>query len=113
MFLLIIILNREEFLDDVLSSLVELGVTEAAVIDSESMRKVLAYEIPIFAGLRIGGSRPYSKTILALSDDPDVGAEMVHLLKDINIDLEAPGVATLITLRVESVLGTPAEPEGE
>lgn len=113
MYLLMIVLNREELLDDVLSALVELGVIDATVVDSESMRGVLAYEVPIFAGLRIGGSRSYSKTIFALVEDRDIGTEIVQLLKDIDIDLLAPGAATILTVKVESALGTPLESDME
>ncbi len=50
--LLVIVLNKENFLDDILSSLVELGVMGATVIESTRMSEILAREIPIFAGLR-------------------------------------------------------------
>lgn len=109
MYLLIIVLNREELVDDVLSVLVELGITDATIINSESMRRVLAYEVPIFAGLRIGGDRPYSKLIFALVEDKDIGTEIVEMLQDIDIDLLAPGVATILTIRIESFLRTPSE----
>ncbi|HID96020.1 MAG TPA: hypothetical protein EYP53_08200 [Candidatus Latescibacteria bacterium] len=111
MYLLIVVLNKEEFLEDVLSVLVELGVTDATIIDSQAMGRALAYEVPIFAGLRfqMGGGRPYSKTIFALVEDKEVGAQMVRMLKEVDIDLESPGVGCIITIKIESALGTPSE----
>lgn len=111
MYLLVIVLHREEFLEDVLAVLVELGVTDATVIDSESMGAVLAYKVPIFAGLRfdLKGGRRYSKTIFALVEDKEIGDQVVHLLKETDVDLEIPGTGMVITIKVESALGTPSE----
>ena len=52
MHLLIIVLNKEEYLDDVLEAFIETGITGATIVDSVGMGKTLAYHIPIFAGLR-------------------------------------------------------------
>jgi hypothetical protein len=104
MYLLIIILHKEEYLDDVLSCLVELGIEDAVAIDSESMEKALAYKVPIFAGLRFDiGGKPFSKVILATSEDKESGKELIKLLKEVDIDLEIPGVARIITLKIESI----------
>lgn len=112
MYLLIIILHKEEWLDDVLSCLIELGIEDAITIDSESMGKALAYKVPIFAGLRFDlKGRAYSKTILAVTDSPDTDKEIVKFLKEVDINLEKEGAARLITLKAESVLGTPKELE--
>lgn len=111
MYLLLIIIHKEELLEDVLSCLVELGVTDAVIIDTQSMGKVLAYKVPIFAGLRfqLGGGRPYSKTILALSDDKNIGDQVANLLKEVDIDIETPGIGRIITVKIESLFGTPEE----
>lgn len=115
MYLLIIILNREEFLEELMEVLVELGITDATVVESQSMGKVLAYEVPIFAGLRFQtkGQRRYSKTILALVDDRQLADEIVQLLQEMDIDFMAPGVGRIVTIKVESALGAPSELEAE
>lgn len=111
MWLLIIMLNREEYLNDTLQALVELGTIDGVVIDSESLGERVAYEVPIFAGIRLWsrGRRPYSKTIFAIVDEKDAGKEIVKMLKEIDIDLEEPGVARILTLKIESLLGKPPE----
>lgn len=115
MYLLIIILNQEKFLEEVMEVLVELGITDATVIESQSMEKVLAYEVPIFAGLRFQtkGQRKYSKTILALVDDKQLADEILRFLQEMDIDFMAPGVGRIITVKVESALGIPSELETE
>ncbi len=111
MYLLIIVLNQEKFLDDLLSVLVELGITDAAIIDSQAMGKTLAYEVPIFAGLgfQMSGSKSYSKTIVAQVDRKEVGSEIVKMLKDVDIDLLAPGVGRIFILKLEEALGSPVD----
>lgn len=112
MYLLIIILHKEEWLDDVLSCLIELGIEDAITIDSESMESALAQKVPIFAGLRFDlKESAYSKTIFALTDEPNAGKEIVKFLKEIEINLEEKGAGRIITLRVESAIGTPKEIE--
>ena len=111
MYLLMIVLNKEEFFEDVLEVLVELGVTDAAVIDSESIGTVLAYKVPIFAGLRfdLKSDRKYSKIIFALVEEQGIANEIVRILKEIDVDFEATGAGRIITIKVESALGTPSE----
>lgn len=113
MYLLIIILHREEYLDDILSLFVELGIEDAAIVESQSLTRALAYDVPIFAGLRfqIEGSKRYSKVIFALADNPEIGDELVSILKDEGIDFDKPGVGRIILLKTEKVLGKPEEVE--
>lgn len=113
MYLLIIILHKEEWLKDVLSCLVELGIEDAITIDSESMELALAYKVPIFAGLRfdLGGEKVYSKTVFAVTEDLNTGKEIIRMLKDIGINLEEKGAGRIITLKIESILGAPKELE--
>lgn len=108
MYLLIITLNREEYLDDVLSVLVEMGITDVTILDTQSLEMALAYKVPIFAGLKLqlDGRTPYSKTILVLTDSSEAGQEIIGLLKGVGIDIEEKGVARIVTIKVESVLGS-------
>ena len=111
MYLVIIILHKEEYLDDVLSALIELGVDEASIIDSQSLGSAIAYQVPIFSGLRfqMHGGRPYSKTIIGISDDPDSGKELVAILKDSGIDIETPGVGRIVVVDIKETYGTAEE----
>jgi len=111
MYLLMIILNKEEYLDDVLSVLVELGITDATIMDTQSLEMALAYKVPIFAGLKfqLGGRTPYSKTIFVLTEEKETGKNVMELLKGVGIGPGEKGVARLITMKVESALGTPPE----
>jgi len=111
--LIAIVLHQVERLDDILSSLVELGVEDAVTIDAEPMKKSLAYKVPIFAGLKFDLKEdPYSKIILAVTENKDAGEQLASFLKGVGIDVSKPGVARILTIKLESLFGQ-AEELGE
>ncbi len=101
--LLVIFLNQEEFLDDILAELVELEITNASVIDGVAMERVLAKDVPIFAGLlqTTRGSRAYNKNIFALVSKRQTVDRLLSILKDLEIDLSDPTVGALFTVPVD------------
>lgn len=109
--LLVIVLNKVDLLNDLLSVLVEAGITRATVLDSEGMGHHLAYEVPIFAGLRkmLGETGAHNKTILALIEDKKLVSELKKLLKEVKIDFTQSGTGIMFTVPVENVI----KPENE
>lgn len=69
--LFVMVLNKEELLEDVLTLFVEIGVSGATIIDSVGMGRILAQNIPIFTGFKdlLQGNRPHNKTIFAVVSD--------------------------------------------
>ena len=106
MHLLVIFLNQEEYLDEILSELLELEITGASVIEGMAMERVLAKDVPIFAGLlqSTRGSRAYNKNIFALIPKPEIVQRLIEILQDLDIDLSDPTVGTLFTLPVDFTL---------
>ncbi len=106
MHLLIIVLNREDYLEKVLSLLIESGATGATILNSEGLGHFLAYEVPIFAGLRhlMGERRSANRTILAVVDKEEVFEEFKRLLNEENIDFTQPGVGIIVRLPVAEVI---------
>lgn len=104
--LLIIILNREEYFEKVVSVLVEAGATGATILDSEGLGHFLAYEVPIFAGLRklVGERKSANKTILAVLEDKSIFAKFKQLLSEEEIDFTEEGVGVMVTLPVDEVI---------
>jgi hypothetical protein len=105
--LLIIVLNKEEYFEGILSIFAELGISGVTVLDGEGFGYLLAYEVPIFAGLQrlLGEKRGANRTILALVED-DVYSEFKSLLAEERIDFTQPGLGVIITLPVEDVIGS-------
>ena len=104
--LLIIILNREEYLDELLEAFVELDVRGATVIDSVGMGQIISDKFPVFGGLRslMQGSRPYNKTILTVVPEEKVEA-IEREYGNICGSLDDPGTGLLFTLPVDYVKG--------
>ena len=104
MHLLFITLYREDLLDEVLSSLVEMEITGATVLDGTVMERILAEEVPIFAGLLPAGPGR-SSAIAAPLYDRALLEPLVRLFKETGVDFEQPGVGRLFLLPVDFCLG--------
>jgi len=109
--LLIIVLNKEEHLDELLEAFLELDVRGATIIDSVGMGHIISDTVPIFGGLRslMEGSRPYNKTILTVVQEDKI-EDIVREYEKICGCLDEPGTGLLITLPIDYVKGLPSRP---
>ena len=107
MHLLVLVLNNEEYLEEVLEAYVEAGVTGATILDSEGMGRFLTYEVPLFAGFKefMKGNRPYNKTILSVVREKDIVVELEKLIDEIVGGLAAPGTGIMFTIPVDWASG--------
>jgi nitrogen regulatory protein P-II 1 len=104
--LLIIILNKEEFLDDFVQGLLEVDVRGATILDSVGMGHILAQDIPIFAGLKglLSGNRPHNKTLLtAIRDDQE--SKVVAMFEQVVGPLTEPGNGLIVVLPIAALHG--------
>jgi nitrogen regulatory protein PII len=108
--LLIAVINEEEKLDEILSGMVELGVTGATIVSSEGMGRVLSHDIPIFAGLEAlaSRSRPQNQTIFSVIRDEKVDA-VIALLQEICGDFDNGGTGIVMTVPLTRVVGLARE----
>jgi len=106
MHLLILVLNKEEHLEEILEVLIELDVHGATIIDSIGMGRILAHDIPIFAGFRnlMQESRPGNKTIFTIVDENKI-PRIEQGIEQICGSLDEPGVGILVTIPVGTVKG--------
>ncbi len=97
---------KEDFLDEVLETFLELDIRGATVLDSVGMGRILAYEIPIFAGLRsiIPGNRPYNKTIFTIIDEKKL-VPLVAAVEQICGDFSESGTGVIFTVPVDFAKG--------
>lgn len=109
--LLIAVVNQEEKLDEILSGLMELGVTGATIINSEGMGRVLSHDIPIFAGLDnlASLSRPQNQTIFSVIREDDKVDAVIALLQEICGNMEAPATGIAFTIPVTRAVGLAPE----
>lgn len=108
--LLVAVINDSEKLDEILSGFLELGVTGATVVSSEGMGRMLAHDIPIFAGLQafLSGSRPQNRMIFSVVPESIVDAALA-LLQDVCGNLASPATGIAFVLPVERVVGLAPE----
>jgi len=105
--LLVLILNREEKLEEILTYFLEEGVTGATVLESEGMGRILSQEVPIFAGFRdlFGPSKPLNRTIVSVVPD-DLAERLGDGVGKILGGWQKPGTGVLFTLPVSRTWGT-------
>lgn len=99
-------LNKEEYLVEVMEAFVELGVNGATILDSIGMGRVLAHDIPIFAGFRnlLKESRPGNKTIVAAVSDEKV-RPMLKAIEQVVGSLEENGNGIFLSLNIDFAHG--------
>ncbi|HET8655985.1 MAG TPA: P-II family nitrogen regulator [Longimicrobiaceae bacterium] len=109
--LLIAVINREEKLDEILSGLVELGVTGATLVSSEGMGRMLSYDIPIFAGLETlaARSRPRNQTLFSVIREDEKVDAVIRLLEEICGSFDDPATGIVFTVPVLRVMGLAPE----
>ena len=105
--LVVFVLNREEYLDDVLSAFAEANVPGATILDSEGMGRYLTYEVPLFASFRtfMKGNKPYNHTIFSIIDDESKITRLESLIEGICGSLDQPGTGIFFTVPVDHVKG--------
>jgi nitrogen regulatory protein PII len=104
--LIIIFLNKIEYLDDLLSTFLEIGIPGATVVDTVGMGHIVSHNIPIFAGLRdfFAGSSPTNKTVLVVANK-DMISKIDEALKEITGYDKKSGIAKMIAMPVEELFG--------
>ncbi|NCN04761.1 MAG: hypothetical protein GW949_03940 [Spirochaetales bacterium] len=111
--LLVFVLNKEEYLEEVLEAYVEAGVAGATLLDSEGMGRFLAYEVPLFAGFKefMKGNKPYNKTIISVIRNEAIIAKVKELVDEVVGGLDNPGTGIMFTLPVDWASGLIEEEE--
>jgi nitrogen regulatory protein P-II 1 len=104
--LVIIFVNRAEFMEDILEGFLEIGVSGATVVDSVGMGRILSHDVPIFAGIRkaFPGLSPDNKTIFAVTDE-NLVEDIMAVIEDVCGPLDQPGAGVAVVLPIDSVRG--------
>ncbi|HZK33588.1 MAG TPA: hypothetical protein VFC60_03715 [Tissierellaceae bacterium] len=108
--ILFLVLNKTEYLDEILDAFVEIGVRGATILDSQGMGSALSKsgkDIPFFGGLRalLDNTRPYNKTVFTVIEDEETLDKAVKEVKKILGNMSEPGVGLMFTLPVGEIFG--------
>jgi len=108
--LLVLVLNKEEYMEEVLTIFVEAGVKGATVLDSKGMGRAVPYDIPIFATLKniMKGTHFYNRTIFAAIKDEELLNKTIDMIRK-TIDLDKEGTGILFTVPISKIYGLTKE----
>lgn len=113
MYVLFIVLNKVNYLDDVLSALVKQGVRGATILDSKGMAGAVVHgqmEVsPLFGAFKsiIDGAHPYNNTIFTVVNE-NILDNVVKAVQDVLADIKHPGAGFMFTVPAGAIydLGT-------
>jgi hypothetical protein len=100
---LVFVLNKEELLDDILTGLLDIGVSGATVVDTMGMLQVISQDIPIFAGFRsmTTGGRSHNKTIFSVIREEEMLKEAIAFIEETCLQFEETTIGILFTVPVD------------
>ena len=114
MYLLVLVLNRVELLEEILETLVQAGVPGATIIDSTGMGRTLVqadHDASFLAGLRsiFQYSRPENKIIFSVVGTKEKLEQARAAVQEVLGDISRPGVGIIFTLQLLDVTGLAEE----
>ena len=111
MFVLFIVLNKKEYLEDVLGTLVAEGVRGATIIDSKGMAGAVIHgnmdQIPLFGSLRsfMDGAYPYNTTVFSVIGKEELLNKTVKAIDQLFVNVKKPGAGFMFTMPVNGIYG--------
>ncbi|PLX66510.1 MAG: hypothetical protein C0603_11740 [Denitrovibrio sp.] len=98
--LVFIVLNQVELLEEIIEYMVDNDVRGGTVLDSVGMGRILAYDIPIFAGFRelMVGARANNRTLMTTIPDEIFDDFMDGIDKIVNFNEPGTGVAFAVDI---------------
>lgn len=111
MYALILVLNKTEYMEDILNNLMEIGVKGATILDSQGMgSKILTRNFAsqnLFGTLKTAFDRehPYNKTIFTIIEGEELLHKAMKTIQDVAGDLSQPGEGLMFTVPVGHVMG--------
>lgn len=113
--LLMLVLHDPAYLSDVLAALLEAGITNATVVETQGMGRLLSRDMPIFASFRhmFAGSKPYTHTLFVPVEGPQVTREVTELVWDVLREAPEEDRGLILSLPVATYvdLSSGVEPE--
>lgn len=108
---LFIVLNKTEYLDEILDAFVDIGISGATIIDSQGMGSAMTdvanNDEPFYGVLKsmLNDSKPFNKTIFTVVKDEELLEKAVNTVKDIIGDIYKPGVGIMFTIPLGKTYG--------
>lgn len=113
--LLVIVLNKTEYLTDILDGFVKAGIRGATILDSAGMGHLIANHFPFFASFADLRSdrEQHSKTIFTVVNSCDEKDNAIQVVDEVLGDISKPDTAFLFSVPVNFVKGISIPPCGD
>ena len=85
MHLIIAVIHNEELLDELITGWIDLGITDATVVETTDFLQRISHNVPIFAGFRslTSGGMRHNHTVFTAIQDKEVLEAAISYLKNI------------------------------
>ncbi len=112
--LLVTVLNKTEYLTDILDGFVRTGIRGATILDSVGMGHLIANHFPFFASFADIGmnQEQHSKTIFTVVNSCDEKDNALRVVDEVLGDISKPDSAFLFSVPVNFVKGISIPPCG-
>lgn len=103
---LVIVLNKTDFLEKILAILVERHVKGATILSSQGMGSAIVNDeytsIPLFGSLKnvLKQRHPYNKTIFSVIHDEAILEAVIRDIENLVAEVDEPGIGLLFTVPV-------------
>ncbi len=108
---MIITLHEAHRVDDLLTTMVELGITNASVLNSISLSSKITLDVPVFSGMYYAEEKKHKESIvvICLVNDDKTAYRLAELLKENRLDFEKKGVGFIQIIETAMLIGNPDE----
>ncbi len=109
MFVLFIVLNGVDYLEDILAKFVDIGVRGATILDSQGMASAILESqnrgIPLFGLFEslLDDSRPYNKTIFTVLESEELVKKAVAAVYDVMKDVPQIGAGFMFSIPIDNI----------
>lgn len=108
---LILVLNKVDELEDVLSAMMKAGVKGATIVDSQGMGSAISIgenpSLPLIGSLKSMFDRehPYNKTVFTVIESDELLQDVIDAIRNTIGNLDKPNEGLMFTIPVTNVFG--------
>ncbi len=117
MYLLTVVIKNEELLDELITGWLDIGITDATVIETTDSVQLISHHVPIFAGFRslTSGGMLHNRTIFTAIKEKRVLDQAITFLKEVCGEAGKPNQGLYFVTLIEEFekLGKKKSPDSQ
>lgn len=110
-YMMLITLHEGHRLTDLLSNLIELGITNASVIESMSLSSRISLDIPVYTGMYHAEEKKHKDSVVVVCqvNDQRIPYKLAELMKENKLDFNKRGTGFIQIIETAAIIGNPDE----